>query len=443
MHAGSINIKVPKGPRDPHVYWFLSFLLRLPYCGQRPCIYVYIYTDSFGWVDRGQDHPSYNHEEGGALAMVDAEETENTEIEIEVKDDGPGFLANSSKFAGALSPVAIVKNPSGTMQRAIATQQMLAKDRKEIKQLETMETDDAVPRDMNKPWLDPTPGEGDRLLSQDLRGFGLQAPKEEEWKKKTFGKGVQYGRKTNLSLVQQRESLPVFKLKEALVAAITDNQVLVVIGETGSGKTTQMTQYIEEAGLGKGGRIGCTQPRRVAAMSVAKRVAEEYGCIVGEEVGYTIRFEDCTGPNTRIKYMTDGMLLRECLIDAQVGGYSVILLDEAHERTIHTDVLFGLLKKALVQRKDLKLVVTSATLDAEKFSTYFFNCPIFTIPGRTFPVTILYAKEPESDYLDAALICVMQVRVSLRSNPLVYICACHVLVVSEFLPSSGCLRRSV
>ena len=141
-------------------------------------------------------------------------------------------------------------------------------------------------------------------------------------------------------------------------------------------------------------------------------MAEEVGCRVGQEVGYTIRFEDCTSPDTRIKYMTDGMLQRECLVDPDLKAYSVLMLDEAHERTIATDVLFGLLKKALQRRPDLKLIVTSATLDAEKFSSYFFGCPIFTIPGRTYPVEILYTKEPEPDYLDASLITVMQIHLS-------------------------------
>lgn len=186
----------------------------------------------------------------------------------------------------------------------------------------------------------------------------------------------------------------------------------MIVGETGSGKTTQVTQYLAEEGFADSSKIGCTQPRRVAAVSVAKRVAEEVGCRVGQEVGYTIRFEDCTSPDTRIKYMTDGMLQRECLVDPDLKAYSVLMLDEAHERTIATDVLFGLLKKALQRRPDLKLIVTSATLDAEKFSSYFFGCPIFTIPGRTYPVEILYTKEPEPDYLDASLITVMQIHLS-------------------------------
>lgn len=263
-----------------------------------------------------------------------------------------------------------------------------------------------------RPWEDPMPESGERHLAQELRGVGLAAYDMPEWKKDAFGKAPTFGQRSKLSIQEQRQSLPIYKLKNELIQAVNNNQVLVVIGETGSGKTTQMTQYLAEAGYTSKGRIGCTQPRRVAAMSVAKRVAEEFGCRLGEEVGYAIRFEDCTSPETVIKYMTDGMLLREILVDEDLVSYSVIMLDEAHERTIHTDVLFGLLKGLLQRRKDMRLIVTSATLDAEKFSTYFFDCPIFTIPGRTFPVEILYTKQPETDYLDAALITVMQIHLT-------------------------------
>jgi ATP-dependent RNA helicase DHX8/PRP22 len=170
-----------------------------------------------------------------------------------------------------------------------------------------------------------------------------------DWKKSLLtGSKGSYGRKTNMSMIEQREGLPIFKLRDELLRGVNDNQILVVIGETGSGKTTQITQYLAEAGYCSRGKIGCTQPRRVAAMSVAKRVAEEFGCRLGQEVGYTIRFEDCTSPDTKIKYMTDGMLLRECLIDPDMKQYSIIMLDEAHERTIHTDVLFGLMKQAVI-----------------------------------------------------------------------------------------------
>lgn len=147
------------------------------------------------------------------------------------------------------------------------------------------------------------------------------------------------------TLREQREYLPVFAVRQKLLSIVSDNQVVVVVGETGSGKTTQLTQYLHEHGYTKRGLIGCTQPRRVAAMSVAKRVAEEMNVKLGEEVGYAIRFEDCTSEKTLIKYMTDGILLRECLGDPDIDQYSCIIMDEAHERSLNTDVLFGLLRE--------------------------------------------------------------------------------------------------
>lgn len=139
-------------------------------------------------------------------------------------------------------------------------------------------------------------------MNANMRGIGLQSQDLPEWKKHVIGgKKSSFGKKTNLTIVEQRQSLPIYKLREELIKAVTDNQILIVIGETGSGKTTQITQYLAESGLTARGKIGCTQPRRVAAMSVAKRVAEEFGCRLGQEVGYTIRFEDCTSPETIIK----------------------------------------------------------------------------------------------------------------------------------------------
>lgn len=184
---------------------------------------------------------------------------------------------------------------------------------------------------------------------------------------------------------------------------VRENQVVVVVGETGSGKTTQLTQHLHEEGYTNDGVVGCTQPRRVAAMSVARRVSEEMGTELGDKVGYAIRFEDVTGPNTLIKYMTDGVLLRETLKDDQLEKYRVIVMDEAHERSLDTDVLFGILKKVVAERRDFKLIVTSATLNADKFSDFFGNAPIFHIPGRTFPVSTVYSKTPCEDYVDAAV----------------------------------------
>lgn len=355
------------------------------------------------------DLPGWD-EEHGALAREEVEE----DLEIELNPDEPLFLKGQTKNSGIeLSPIKIVKNPDGSMQRAATTQSALAKERRELREQQKNALLDNIPKDLNRPWEDPMPEPGERHIAQELKGLGMDAEEIPEWKKAVEGTGkIGYARKYDVPIKEQRMSLPIYKLKHELVQAVNENQVLVVIGETGSGKTTQITQYLAEEGYTARGKIGCTQPRRVAAMSVAKRVAEEFGCQLGEEVGYAIRFEDMTGPDTVIKYMTDGLMLRECLLDTTLKDYSVIMLDEAHERTIHTDVMFGMLKKAVAARKDLKVIATSATLDAEKFSTYFNNCPIFTIPGRTFPVEIMYTKAPESDYLDAALITIMQIHLA-------------------------------
>lgn len=147
------------------------------------------------------------------------------------------------------------------------------------------------------------------------------------------------------TIEETRKNLPIYTYKEQLIEAIKEHQVLIVVAETGSGKTTQLPQYLHDAGYCANGlKVGCTQPRRVAAMSVAARVAEEMGTKVGYEVGYSIRFEDCTSDKTVLKYMTDGMLLREFLTEPDLAGYSALIIDEAHERTLSTDILFALVK---------------------------------------------------------------------------------------------------
>lgn len=162
------------------------------------------------------------------------------------------------------------------------------------------------------------------------------------------------------------------RFEAEILDMVSKHPVLVIIGETGSGKTTQLSQILYKAQYATSGLIGITQPRRVAAVSVARRVAFELNVQLGDEVGYSIRFEDRTSDRTRIKYLTDGCLLRECLSDAELKKYSVIILDEAHERSLNTDILLGLLKR-LAGRKfpPLKLIITSATLDGEKFSEFF------------------------------------------------------------------------
>ncbi|KAL4446591.1 hypothetical protein ABPG74_005529 [Tetrahymena malaccensis] len=215
------------------------------------------------------------------------------------------------------------------------------------------------------------------------------------------------------TIKQQREYLPIFSVREELLKAVSESKVLIISGETGSGKTTQLTQYLYESNYAANGNgmIGCTQPRRVAAVSVAKRVAEEMGCELGQEVGYSIRFEDCTTKNTRIKYMTDGVLLRESLNDPDLEQYSCIIMDEAHERSLNTDVLFGILKKVAQRRRDIKIIITSATMNSKKFSDFFDGASIFEIPGRTFPVGIRFDKAAAEDYVDAAVKKALQVHI--------------------------------
>ena len=362
-------------------------------------------------VLRPEDYPGYDEEFGLQYASDDEH---REEFEVDMNEVEPAFLKGCTTRAGIeLSPVRVVKNPDGAMQRAAMTSSQLARERRELKQQQQKAVADAIPKNVGLAWLDPMADGQERVFADELRQVGMSAALDNpEWKKKADASAPVFGKQDTRTIKEQRESLPIFGLKDALVDAVNSHQVLVVIGETGSGKTTQMTQYLAEAGYTAVGKIGCTQPRRVAAMSVAQRVAEEFGCRLGEEVGYAIRFEDVTSPQTVIKYMTDGMLLRECLLDDTLSNYSVIILDEAHERTINTDVLFGLIKGVLTRRKDLKLIATSATLDAEKFSSYFWDCPIFRIPGRTFPVEVLWAQSPESDYLDGALMTVMKIHLT-------------------------------
>ncbi|GMI13900.1 hypothetical protein TrVE_jg109 [Triparma verrucosa] len=209
-----------------------------------------------------------------------------------------------------------------------------------------------------------------------------------------------------------RKNLPVYAYREEFLSALKDHQVLILVGETGSGKTTQIPQYLHESGYTSYGKVACTQPRRVAAMSVAARVSVEMGVELGKEVGYSIRFEDCTCEGTKVQYMTDGMLLRSFLTEPDLKSFSALIIDEAHERTLHTDILFGLVKDIVRFRKDLKLIISSATLDAEKFSSYLDDAPIFMIPGRCHSVDILYTKQPEADYVDASVVTTLQIHVT-------------------------------
>lgn len=211
-------------------------------------------------------------------------------------------------------------------------------------------------------------------------------------------------------ILKKRKALPVYEFRDDLEQKVMAHQVTIVEGETGSGKTTQIPQFLLPLLAQPGQKaIACTQPRRVAAMSIAKRVSEEMDVELGSQVGYTIRFEDMTNPQTILKFLTDGMLLREAMLDPLLSRYSCIVLDEAHERTLSTDVLMGLLKEILPNRPDLKLVVMSATLDAVKFQQYFDGAPLVKVPGRTHPVEIFYTADPEKDFVEASVRTVLQI----------------------------------
>ena len=212
------------------------------------------------------------------------------------------------------------------------------------------------------------------------------------------------------------EALPITEKRAELVAAIKAHQVVIIAGETGSGKTTQIPKMCIEAGLGLKGQIGCTQPRRIAALSVSRRIAEELSVTWGDEVGCKIRFSDKSKKHTRIKVMTDGILLAETRSDHLLSAYEAIIIDEAHERSLNIDFLIGYLKTLLPKRPDLKVIITSATIDTEMFSQAFDGAPIFEVSGRLFPVEVRYVPligehetEEELSYVDGAVNAVEEV----------------------------------
>ncbi|HSH69688.1 MAG TPA: ATP-dependent RNA helicase HrpA, partial [Deferrisomatales bacterium] len=209
--------------------------------------------------------------------------------------------------------------------------------------------------------------------------------------------------------------LPIVGRKDEIVAAIREHPVVVITGATGSGKSTQLPKMCLEAGRGVAGRIACTQPRRIAATSVAARVAEELGPGGEDLVGYKIRFADRTRPTTRIKFVTDGMLLAETQGDPALRAYDTVIVDEAHERSLNIDFLLGILKRLVARRRDLRVVITSATIDTEKFSKAFGDAPVIEVSGRTYPVETRYRPvDPEAEergettYVDQAVEAVVE-----------------------------------
>ena len=294
--------------------------------------------------------------------------------QLMVHDTKPPFLDGRTVFTTQQKMVLPVKDPTGTMSQIARKGSLLLRDVRDKRDRDKSQA---------KFWelSGSKMGNAMGLKKQRKKVDAADAMEENEAGELNYKKDSQYGsmKKSDAisefarskTMKEQREYLPIYGCREALLQVIRDNQVVVIVGETGSGKTTQMTQYLREDGYSDYGVVGCTQPRRVAAMSVAKRVSEEMGVELGADVGYAIRFEDCTSSSTVIKYMTDGVLLRESLNGDSLEQYSCIIMDEAHERSLHTDVLFGTLRKLLTKRRDMKLLVTSATMDAGKFADFY------------------------------------------------------------------------
>ncbi len=214
-------------------------------------------------------------------------------------------------------------------------------------------------------------------------------------------------RRTQRPKIIYPAQLPVSQKKDEIAQAILNNQVVIVAGETGSGKTTQLPKICLEIGRGTHGMIGHTQPRRLAARSVASRIAEEMECEMGSHVGYKVRFNDQVSEHSHVKLMTDGILLAEIQHDRYLNQYDTIIIDEAHERSLNIDFIMGYLRELLPKRPDLKVIITSATIDPERFSKHFNNAPIIEVSGRTYPVEVRYrpvvedGDDTDRDQLDA------------------------------------------
>ena len=341
------------------------------------------------------------------------DDNDETRVHLLIHDLRPPFLDGKTIFTTQKDPVSAVKDPLSDMAVFSRKGSKVVKERRQQKERQK-QAQEAT--NVAGTALGNVMGVKDEDTDSAAPAVAGQEEKQQSNKFSDHFKKKQEGSSdfSNTKTVrEQREYLPAFAVREELLRVIRDNQVVIVVGQTGSGKTTQLTQFLHEDGYARGGQmIGCTQPRRVAAMSVAKRVSEEMEVPLGDEVGYAIRFEDCTSRKTTIKYMTDGVLLRESLTNPDLDQYSCIIMDEAHERALNTDVLMGLIKKVLARRRDLKLIVTSATMNATRFSQFYGGAPEFFIPGRTFPVDIQYSRSPCEDYVDSAVRQVLAIHVS-------------------------------
>lgn len=345
---------------------------------------------------------------------ADFDDEDSTRVHLLVHDLRPPFLDGRTIFTKQLEPVPAVRDYQSDMAVFSRKGSKVVKETRQQRERQKQAKDATSLTGTALGNIMGAKGEdGDSALPTAVENDAPDAKGNKFSKHMKADEGGSSDFSRTKTLREQREYLPAFAVREDLMRVVRENQVTIVIGETGSGKTTQLTQFLYEDGYGKQGMIACTQPRRVAAMSVAKRVAEEMDVELGSTVGYSIRFEDETTKDTIIKYMTDGILLQESLGEKDLDRYSCIIMDEAHERALNTDILLGLFKKILQRRRDLKLIVTSATMNAKRFSDFFGGAPEFTIPGRTFPVDVMYHRSPVEDYVDQAVQQVLAIHVSM------------------------------
>ena len=327
------------------------------------------------------------------------QEEEEEKLHVIVHDEVPDFLANS--VIQQLEMVSVVKDSKSDISIAARKGSALVLRKREEQEAIKSTTLNYSGTRMGKILKKPQADEKDQSEKKFIDLMSKASQPQSQF-------AIQN------TMQQQREYLPIFAVRTKLMQVIRENQIAIVVGTTGSGKTTQLAQYLYEDKFAVIGQIGITQPRRVAALSVAKRVSEEMGVELGKQVGYSIRFEDQTSPDTKLKFMTDGILLRECLQNTL--SYDCIILDEAHERNLNTDVLMGVLKRYCKSHPNFKLIVTSATLNSSKFSSFFDLAPVYTIPGRTFPVEIFYSKSPVNDYVEATVKQIITIHVTMGSG---------------------------
>ncbi|KAG5368435.1 Pre-mRNA-splicing factor ATP-dependent RNA helicase prp16 [Yarrowia sp. C11] len=343
----------------------------------------------------------------GEAEQYDAMDEEDNAIYINVNNLIPPFLDGQQVFTRQKDPVSAVRDVQSDLAILAKRGSQLVKDKRQLRERQKQVKDASSTEGTVLGLVEEAEAKGEASADKN----GVKNEVKDEVKEEVKKEG-EVDTQVKLSPKEARTLLPAFAVRDPLLQVIQSNQVTIVIGETGSGKTTQLTQYLYEAGYAERGMIGCTQPRRVAAMSVAQRVSEEMEVTLGQQVGYAIRFEDHTSPATKIKYLTDGILLRETLTDPTLENYSCIIMDEAHERALNTDILLGLFRTILAKRRDLKLIVTSATMNSKRFSDFFGGAPTFTIPGRTYPVSVHHERAPVDDYVAAAVKKVLSIHVS-------------------------------